>query len=61
MLRSSACSPSIPRKLVRWIGRGWTMTSWCVKGSNSTILIFFYMLLSTARYTATPSCFLLFE
>jgi len=93
VLRSSACSPSIPRKLVRWIGRGWpacthqcliggmrwlggsdhdrgqtvssgsmsTMTSWCVKGSNSTILNFFYLLLSRARYTASPSCFLLFE
>jgi len=93
VLRSSACSPSLPRKLVRWVVRGcaacthqWviggmrciggstqdrmqtvtssstsTMTSWCVKCSNTTILIFFDMLLASARYTATPSCFLLFE
>jgi len=38
-----------------------TMTSWCVKCSNTTILIFFKQLLAIARYTATPSCFLLFE
>jgi len=38
-----------------------TMTSWCVKCSNTTILIFFKPLLAIARYTATPSCFLLFE
>jgi len=93
VLRSSACSPSLPRKFVRWNGRGWpacthqwligrlrwlggsnhdrgqtatssstsTMTSWCVKCSNATILLFFYLLLAIARYTATPSCFLLFE
>jgi len=93
VLRSSACSPSLPRKLVRWVGRGWaacthqwligglrclggsnhdrgqtatsssmsTMTSWWVKCSNTTILIFFDCLLSRARTTATPSCFLLFE
>jgi len=93
VLRSSACSPSLPRKLVRWVLRGWpacthqcfigrmrwligsdhdrmqtvtssstsTMTSWCVKCSNTKILIFFDMLLSIARNTATPSCFLLFE
>ena len=93
VLRSSACSPSLPRKLVRWVvmrcaacthqwligGLRWlggsdhnrgqtvtsgstsTMTSWCVKCSNTTILIFFEQLLAVARYTATPSCFLLFE
>jgi len=93
VLRSSACSPSLPRKLIRWILRGWpacthqwviggvrwqsgsnhdrmqtatssstsTMTSWCVKCSNTTILIFFKQLLAIARYTASPSCFLLFE
>jgi len=93
VLRSSACSPSLPRKFVRWSGRGWpacthqwvigrmrwmggsnhdrmqtatssstsTMTSWCVKCSNTTILIFFERSLAIARYTATPSCFLLFE
>ena len=93
VLRSSACSPSLPMKLVRWIGRGcaacthqwliggmrWlrgsdhdrgqtvtsgstsTMTSWCVKCSNTTILNFFDSLLAIARHTATPSCFLLFE
>jgi len=93
VLRSSACSPSLPRKFVRWIGRRWsacthqwligwvrwlcgsnhdrmqtvtsgsmsTMSSWCVKCSNSGILIFFEMLLAIARYTASPSCFLLFE
>jgi len=93
VLRSSACSPSLPRKFVRWVGRGWTacthqfliggmrwlggsnhdrmqtvtsgststMTSWCVKCSNTSILIFFDRLLALARYTATPSCFLLFE
>jgi len=93
VLRSSACSPSLPRKLVRWSGRGcsacthqwliggvrWlcgsnhdrmqtvtsssmsTMTSWCVKCSNSSILNFFDRLLAIARSTATPSCFLLFE
>ena len=93
VLRSSACSPSLPRKLNRWVGRGWpacthqwviggmrwligsnhdrmqtvtsssmsTMTSWCVKCSNTTILNFFERLLAIARYTATPSCFLLFE
>jgi len=93
MLRSSACSPSLPRKLIRWVGRRcsacthqwliggmrWlsgsnhdrgqtatsssmsTMTSWCVKGSNTRILNFFKMLLASVRYTATPSCFLLFE
>jgi len=93
VLRSSACSPSLPRKLVRWVGMGWvacthqwliggmrwlggsdhdrmqtatssstsTMTSWCVKCSNTPILIFFERSLAAARYTATPSCFLLFE
>jgi len=93
VLRSSACSPSLPRKLVRWMVRGcaacthqwvigwmrWlhgsnhdrmqtvtsssmsTMTSWRVKCSNTPILIFFDLLLASARYTATPSCFLLFE
>jgi len=93
VLRSSACSPSLPRKFVRWVGRRcaacthqWiigtmrcvivsdhdrmqtvtssstsTMTSWCVKCSNTTILNFFEVLLAIARYTATPSCFLLFE
>ena len=93
VLRSSACSPSLPRKLVRWVVRrctacthqwliGWvrwlcgsnhdrmqtatsssmsTMTSWCVKCSNTGILIFFSRLLWIARNTATPSCFLLFE
>jgi len=93
VLRSCACSPSLPRNLVRWIGRGWpacthqwliggmrwlygsdqdrmqtatssttsTMTSWCVKCSNTTLLNFFEILLALARYTATPSCFLLFE
>jgi len=93
VLRSSACSPSLPRKLFRWIGMGctacthqwligrmrWlygsdqhrmqtvtsgsmsTMTSWCVKCSNTSILIFFKQLLAIARHTATPSCFLLFE
>jgi len=38
-----------------------TMTSWCVKCSNTTILNFFERLPALARYTATPSCFLLFE
>ena len=38
-----------------------TMTSWCVKCSNTTILNFFEVLLAAARYTASPSCFLLFE
>jgi len=38
-----------------------TMTSWCVKCSNTTILNFFYMLLAIARNTPSPSCFLLFE
>jgi len=38
-----------------------TLTSWCVKCSNSTILIFLRRLLALARYTASPSCFLLFE
>jgi len=93
VLRSSACSPSILRKLVRWVRRGWpacthqwliggmrclggsnhdrmqtatsssmsTMTSWCVKCSNTTILNFFKRLLARAIYTASPSCFLLFE
>jgi len=93
VLRSSACSPSLPRKLVCWMVRGWpacthqyligrmrwlggsnhdrmqtvtssstsTMTSWCVKCSNTTILIFFDRLLAIARHTATPSCSLLFE
>jgi len=93
VLRSSACSPSLPRKLVRWVGRrcsacthqwliGWmrwvggsyhdrmqtvtssstsTMKSWCVKCSNTTILIFFRTLPAIARYTATSSCFLFFE
>jgi len=93
VLRSSACSPSLPRKLVRWVrrrcaacthqwligGMRWlsgfnhdrmqtvtsgsmsTMTSWCVKCSNTTILNFFEVLLAAARYTASPSCFLLFE
>jgi len=93
VLRSSTYSPSLPRKFVRWVGRGWpacthqwviggmrwlsgsnhdrmqtvtsgsmsTMMSWCVKCSNSTILIYFEPLLAIARYTATPSCFLLFE
>jgi len=93
VLRSSACSPTLPRKLVRWVGwrcsacthqwligimrwlcgsnhdRGQTatsgsmstMTSWCVKCSNTTILIFFDMLPAIARYTASPLCFLLFE
>jgi len=93
VLRSSACSPTLPRKLVRWIGRGCaacthqcllgrvkcmggsnhdrmqtatsssmsTMTSWCVQCSNTAILNFFERLLAIARYTATPSCFLLFE
>jgi len=93
VLRSSACSPSLPRKLFRWVGRGcsacthqwligWrrcmggsnhdrlqtvtsgsmsTMTSWCVKCSNTTILLFFEPLLAIARFTAIPSCFLLFE
>ena len=93
VLRSSACSPTLPRKLVRWVvrrcsacthqwligGMRWlhgsnhdrmqtvtsgsmsTMTSWCVKCSNTTILNFFDVLLAIARYTATPSCFLLFE
>ena len=92
LLRSSACSPSLPRKLIRWV-RGWpacthqwligrrrckggsnhdrmqtatsssmsTMTSWCVKCSNTAILIFFEPSLASARYTASPSCFLLFE
>ena len=36
-------------------------TSWCVKCSNTTILIFFNVLPAIARHTATPSCFLLFE
>jgi len=93
VLRSSACSPSLPRQLVRWLVMRWpacthqwligglrwmggshhdrgqtatssstsTMTSWCVKCSNTTILIFFEPLLAIALYTATPSCFLLFE
>jgi len=93
VLRSSACSPSLPRKFVRWVVMGctacthqcliggvrWlygsnhdrmqtatnsstsTMTSWCVKCSNTTIPIFFKPLLAIARYTAIPSCFLLFE
>jgi len=93
VLRSSACSPSLPRKLVRWVRRGCVvcthqciigrmrcidgsnhdrmqtatissmsmMTSWCVKCSNTTILLFFKKLPASARYTATPSCFLLFE
>jgi len=93
VLRSSACSPSLPRKLVRWVVMRWpacthqwliggmrwlsgsahdrmqtvtsssmsTMTSWCVKCSNTSILLFFNVLLAIARYTATPSCFLLFE
>jgi len=93
VLRSSACSPSLPRKLIRWSGRGWpacthqlliggrrwlgrschdrmqtvtsssmsTMTSWCVKCSNTGILSFFERSLAIARYTASPSCFLLFE
>jgi len=93
VLRSSACSPSLPRKLVRWVGRGYTacthqwliggrrwlygsnhdrmqtvtsssmstMPSWCVKCSNSTIMNFFDLLPAIVRYTATPSCFLLFE
>jgi len=93
VLRSSACSPSLPRKFVRWVLRGWpacthqwviggmrwlggsnhdrmqtatsssmsTMTSWCVKCSNTSILNFFEVLLALARHTATPSCFLLFE
>jgi len=92
VLRSSSCSPSLPRKLVRWMVRRWptcthqwvigrmrwfrgsahdrmqtvtsssmsTMTSWCVKCSNTSILIFFNVLLAIARNTATPSCFLLF-
>ena len=93
VLRSSACSPSLPRNPFRWVGRGWTacthqwligrmrwlggsnhdrgqtvisgsmstMTSWCVKCSNTIIHIFFESLLAIARSTATPSCFLLFE
>jgi len=93
VLRSSACSPSLPRKFIRWVGmrstactHQWligrmrceggsdhdrmqtatsasmsTMTSWCVKCSNTGILNFFERLLAIARYTATPSCFLLFE
>ena len=93
VLRSSACSPSLPRKLIRCMvgrcaacthqlligGMRWLrgsdhdrmqtatsgsmsmMTSWCVKCSNTTILNFFDILLAIARYTATPSCFLLFE
>jgi len=93
VLRSSACSPSLPRQFIRWvvmgcsacthqwlIGRiGWlggshhdrmqhvtsgsmsTMTSWCVKCSNTKILIFFDRLLVIVRHTTTPSCFLLFE
>jgi len=93
VLRSSACSPSLPRKLNRWVGRGWpacthqwviggmrwligsnhdrmqtvtsssmsTMTNWLVKCSNTTILIFSTRLPAIARYTPTPSCFLLFE
>ena len=93
VLRSSACSPSLPRKFVRWVvmrcgacmhqwligrmrwlsgsdhDRGQTVTSsststmpsWCVKCSNTSILIFFEPLLAIARYTATPSCSLLFE
>jgi len=93
VLRSSACSPSLPRKFVRWVvmrcaacthqwligGMRWlygsnhdrmqtatsssmsTMTSWCVKCSNTTILIFSTRLPAIARHTATPSCFLLFE
>ena len=93
VLRSSACSPSLLRQLVRWVVRRWpscthqwligrvrwlggsnhdrmqtvtsssmsTMTSWCVKCSNTGILIFFKPLLAIARYTATPSSFLLLE
>jgi len=93
VLRSSACSPKLPRKLVRWVvrrcaacthqwligGMRWlhgsnhdrgqtvtsgsmsTMTSWCVKCSNTTILNFFERLLAIARHTPSPSCFLLFE
>jgi len=93
VLRSSACSLSLPMKLIRWNGRRcsacthqwligrmrWlggsnhdrmqtvtsssmsTMTSWCVKCSNTTIHIFFESLLAIARYTASPSCFLPFE
>ena len=92
VLRSSACSPSLPRELVRWVwrcsacshqwvigGMRWlggsnhdrgqtvtssstsTMTSWYVTCSNTTILIFSDILPCRARYTATPSCFLLFE
>jgi len=93
VLRSSACSPSLPRKLVRWVWRRctacthqwligrlrWmggsnhdrmqtvtssstsTMTSWCVKCSNTGILNFFESLLAIARYTTSPSCSLLFE
>jgi len=93
VLRSSACSPSLPRKFVRWVVRRcsacthqciigrmrWfcgsnhdrmqtvtsssmsTMTSWCVKCSSTPILIFFERSLASARYTASPSCFLLFE
>jgi len=93
VLRSSACSPSLPRKLVRWVVWGWpacthqwvigrlrwphgsnhdrmqtatssstsTMTSLCMKCSNTAIIIFFERLLAAARYTASPSCFLLFE
>jgi len=38
-----------------------TMTSWCVKCSNTSILIFLEVLLAIARYTPIPSCFLLFE
>jgi len=38
-----------------------TMTSWCVKCSNTAILLFFNRLLAAARYTPSPSCFLLFE
>ena len=38
-----------------------TMTSWCVKCSNTGILIFFNSLLEIVRNTASPLCFLLFE
>ena len=93
VLRSSACSPSLPRKLVRWVVRGWsacthqwviggvrwlggsnhdrmqtvtsssmsTMRSWCVKCSNTSILLFFERLLFITRNSPCPSCFLLFE
>jgi len=93
VLRSSACSPSLPRKLVRWVGRRcaacthqwliggvrWvggsnhdrmqtvtsgsmsTMACWCVKCCNTIIPRLLQPLLPTARHTATPSYFLLFE